>query len=150
MVYIPLISWVHSPYHKLWTDIFSSSYWPASQSEYAYKVSPIRRQGQILTLVQICWRSKISQLPWATRGFLTFLSSLFFLSHHGSSLRKPLAPWVIQPHFGSKFLNCIKVFEIMSSKGRQWQQESAQIWIILTNFDTSVGLDRIIQPEPQI
>ena len=42
-----------------------------SQSEYAYKVPPIRRQGQILTLVQIYWRGKISQLSRATRGFLT-------------------------------------------------------------------------------
>ena len=48
------------------------------QSEYAYKVPPIRRQGQ--TLVQIHWRGKISQLSRTTRGFLTFLSSLLAAS----------------------------------------------------------------------
>ena len=65
-----------------------------SQSEYTYKVPPIRRQGQIPTLFQICWCSKINQLSQATRGFLTFLSSLLFLPLRGSSLRKPLAPRV--------------------------------------------------------
>ena len=45
------------------------------------KVPPIRRQGQILTLVQIYWRGKINLLSWATRGFLTSpLSSLFATS----------------------------------------------------------------------
>ena len=45
-----------------------------SQPEYTYKVPPIRRQGQILTLVQIYWYGKISQLSQVTRGFLTSLS----------------------------------------------------------------------------
>ena len=58
------------------------------------KVLPIRRQDQILTLVQICRHVRISQLPRATRGFLTFLSSLLFSLLRGSSLRKPLAPRV--------------------------------------------------------
>ena len=58
-----------------------------SQSEYAYKVPPIRRQSQILTLVQIncCGQPEVySPLP---------LSLLFSLLR-GSSLRKPLAPRV--------------------------------------------------------
>ena len=66
-----------------------------SQSEYTYKVPPIRRQGQILTLIQSYWHGKISQLPRATRGFLAFLSSLLFWLLHGSSLRKPLVARVI-------------------------------------------------------
>ena len=68
-----------------------------SQSEYTYKVPPIRRQGQLLTLVQIYWCNKVSQLPWATRGFLTFslFSSLLFSPLCGSSLRKPLVPRVM-------------------------------------------------------
>ena len=48
-----------------------------------YKVPPIRRQGQILTLVQIYWRSKIIQLSQATRGFLTFS---LFSSHRFAAL----------------------------------------------------------------
>ena len=51
-----------------------------TQSEYAYKVPPVRRQGQILTLVQIYWRGKISRLLQATRCFLIFFLSLLFSS----------------------------------------------------------------------
>ena len=70
------------------------------ESEYAYKVPLIRRQGQILTLVQIYWHSKINQVPRATRGFLIFLSSLLFSPLCGSFLRKPLAPRV--PSWGQR------------------------------------------------
>ena len=64
-----------------------------SQSEYAYEVPPIRRQGQILTLLQIYWCGKISQLPQATRDFLS--SPLLSSPLPFSSLRKPLVPRVL-------------------------------------------------------
>ena len=65
-----------------------------SQSEYAYKVPPIRRQGQILTLVQIYWRGKINQLSRATRGFLTSLSISLSSLLAALLLSSPLAPRV--------------------------------------------------------
>ena len=46
-------------------------------------------------LVQIYWHGKINQLLRATRGFLTFFSSLLFSPLLCSSLRKPLTPRVI-------------------------------------------------------
>ena len=81
------------------------------------KVPPIRRQGQIWTLVQIYWRGKINQLSRAPRGFLT--SSLFSLSSPlraslivllGSSLRKPLAPRVTSLQLAKLPVSFMNVF----------------------------------------
>ena len=77
-----------------------------SQSEYAYKLPPIRRQGHILSLVQVYWHGKINQLSWVTRGFSHLLSlSLSLL--RDSSLREPLAPRVVK-------MGLLKEFSIWS------------------------------------
>ena len=53
---------------------------------------------------------KISQLPLATRGFLTLLSSILFLPLHSSSLRKPLALRVCQQLYCHQFLSFTIMF----------------------------------------